>query len=175
MVGGDWNCTMDLTKDRNGEEPHSVEVLRDIINQFDRVDVWRTKHPNTRQYTWVKVFRARVSAALLYRFYMSRNRSNRLLGATILPVGFSDHHITMARLSISPGPRHASYWKFNVKLLQDATFCSGFPNVGERWQQREEYESVSQWCDVGKVQIRLFCQLYTALSSSEARRVLSPT
>ena len=22
VVGGDWNCTMDFTKDRNGEEPH---------------------------------------------------------------------------------------------------------------------------------------------------------
>jgi exonuclease III len=82
----------------------SVGVLRDINNQFDLVDVWRTKHPNTRQYTWVKVFGARLD-----RFYMSRNRSNRLLGVTILPVGFSDHHINMARL--------ASYWKFNVKLL----------------------------------------------------------
>ena len=32
VVSGDWNCTMDLTKDRNGEEPHSVSVgvLRDI-------------------------------------------------------------------------------------------------------------------------------------------------
>lgn len=169
VAGGDWNCTMDFTKDRNGEEPHSVSVgvLRDIINQFDLVDVWRTKHPNTRQYTWVKVFGARVSAARLDRFYMSRNRSNRLLGATILPVGFSDHHITMARLSISPGPRQASYWKFNVKLLQDATFCAGFQTFWERWRQQiEEYESLSQWWDVGKVQIRLFCQQYTALSSS---------
>ena len=92
-------------------------VLRDIVNQFDLVDVWRTKHPNTRQYTWVKFFGARVSAARLDRFYMSRNQSNRLLDATILPVGFSEHHITMGRLSISPGPRHASYWKLNVKIL----------------------------------------------------------
>ena len=102
VVGGDWNCTMDFTKDRNGEKPHSgsMGVLRDIINQFNLVDVWRTKHPDTRQYTRVKVFGARVSADWLDRFYMSSNQSNRLLGATILPVGFSDHHITMAHLSI---------------------------------------------------------------------------
>ncbi|CDR18326.1 unnamed protein product [Oncorhynchus mykiss] len=72
VVGGDWNCTMDFTKDRNREEPHSVSVgvLKGIINQFDLVDVWRTKHPNTRQYTRVKVFGARVSAAQLDSFYI---------------------------------------------------------------------------------------------------------
>jgi hypothetical protein len=37
-----------------------VGVLRDIINQFDLVDEWRTRHPDTRQCTWVKVFGARV-------------------------------------------------------------------------------------------------------------------
>lgn len=23
VLGGDWNCTLDFTQDRNGEEPHS--------------------------------------------------------------------------------------------------------------------------------------------------------
>ena len=32
--------------------------------------------------------------------------------------------------------------------------------------------SLSQFWDAGKVQIQLFCQQYTALSSSEAMRVL---
>jgi hypothetical protein len=94
------------------------------------VDSWKTKHPDKRQYTWVKVFGVRVSAARLDNFYMSKNQSNRLLGATILPVGFSDHHITMAWLSISTGPWHASYWKFNVKLLQDAQISRFFGKGG---------------------------------------------
>jgi hypothetical protein len=93
----------------------SVGVLRDTINQFDLVDVWRSKHPNTRQYTWVKVFGARVSAARLDHLYMSRNQSNRLF--SILPVGFSDHQITMALRSISPRPRQESYWKSYWKLM----------------------------------------------------------
>ena len=81
-------------------------------------------------YTWVKVFGARVSAAQLDRFYMSRNQSNRLLGTTILLVGFLDHHITMARLSISPGPWHASFWKFNVKMPLFAQVSRLFEKVG---------------------------------------------
>ncbi|CDQ66157.1 unnamed protein product [Oncorhynchus mykiss] len=128
VVGGDWNCTMDFTKDRNGEEPHSVGVLRDILNQFDLVDVCRTKHPNTRQYTWVKVFCARVSAALLDRFYMSRNRSNRLLGATILLVGFSDHHITMARLSLTRAPA-GILLEVQCKALTRCPFLLRFPDL----------------------------------------------
>jgi hypothetical protein len=131
VVGEDCNCTMDFTKDRNGEEPQSVSVgvLRDIINQFNLVDVWRTKHPNTRQYTFLRV-----------------QESEQWAVGTILSVGFLDHHITVAQLSISPGPRQASYWKFNVKLLLDATLCSGFQTFWETWgQRREYYESLSQW------------------------------
>jgi hypothetical protein len=38
--------------------------------------------------------------------------------------------------------------------------------------KEKKYESLSQWWDVGKIQILHFCQQYTALSSSESRRVL---
>ncbi len=47
VLGGDWNCTLDLTLDRNGEEPcpPSVTVLSNIIRDYDLIDVWREHHP----------------------------------------------------------------------------------------------------------------------------------
>ena len=43
VMGGDWNCTLDFTKDRNGEEPHlqSASALASVISTFTLTDVWR--------------------------------------------------------------------------------------------------------------------------------------
>lgn len=72
VLGGDWNCTLDFTVDRNGEEPcpPSASVLRNIIRDYDLIDVWREHHPMTRQYTWVKVASDHVSSARLDRFIL---------------------------------------------------------------------------------------------------------
>jgi len=55
VIGGDWNCTINFTIDRNTEEPHiqSSSALSKLIQDFQLLDMWRIKHPNDRQYTWI--------------------------------------------------------------------------------------------------------------------------
>ena len=63
-----------------------------------------------------------------------------------------------------------SYLHFNVKLLQDSVFCGTFALFWYKWRaQKHAFENLSQWWDVGKVQIRLFCQSYSAHTASSAR------
>ncbi|KAI4885592.1 hypothetical protein NFI96_030074 [Prochilodus magdalenae] len=65
-------------------------------------------------------------------------------------------------------------WKCSVRLLQDAAFCSGFQAFWARWSERKAgFSSLRQWWDVGKAQIKLFCQQYTAYTSSEGKRALA--
>ena len=54
VFGGDFNCTVNFTQDRNGEEPHlgSAGVLEAIVKKNNLQDVWRDKHPN-RQAVYV--------------------------------------------------------------------------------------------------------------------------
>ena len=171
-MGGDWNCTLQFTKDRMNEEPHlqSSSALGRLVTQLDLVDAWRVKHPDVKQYTWVRVNDNRVSAARLDRIYISQSLRSRLTSSSICPVGFTDHHLTMADVSISPGMRCKSYWHFNTKLLQDNTFCQSFELFWTVWRGRKnEFESLSQWWDVGKVQVRVFCQQYTAFSTARVK------
>lgn len=67
IFGGDWNCTIDFTVDRNGEEPHnqSSVLLSKVINNFQLTDVWRIRNEGVRQYTWIKVSDNIVSGARL--------------------------------------------------------------------------------------------------------------
>ncbi len=47
VAGGDWNCTLDFTLDRNGEEPNaqSATSLAEVIQKLNLSDVWREHNP----------------------------------------------------------------------------------------------------------------------------------
>lgn len=63
------------------------------------------------------------------------------------------------------------YWIFNVKLLQDVYFCGEKKkkkkyNVLEYMEIEEKnIRNLSQWWDVGKANIKMFCQNYAFHSS----------
>ena len=175
IFGGDFNCTLDFTIDRTSEEPHpqSSQSLSGVIAHLDLLDTWRVKHPQSRQYTWVRVRNNRVSAARLDRIYISKSLSSRLIKSHINPVGFTDHHYVSVELVISPGERVRSYWSFNSKLLQDRTFCKSFENFWQQWSSRKsDFVSLKLWWKVGKAQIRVFCQQYTSHSTSRIKAAI---
>ncbi|KAJ3583936.1 hypothetical protein NHX12_015433 [Muraenolepis orangiensis] len=66
-----------------------------------------------------------------------------------------------------------SFWQFNVKILQDLIFCENFKLFWINWKSKKEsFPSLSQWWEVGKAQIRVFCQQYTAYSTANIRRAI---
>lgn len=171
VVGGDWNCTTHPSVDRNAGEPHppSASLLSSVLIENDLIDVWRKLHPVDRHYTWVKVTEGSVRAARLDRVYVNQTYNNRLIKATILPVGFSDHHLVMVDFSLLTHPQRCPYWHFNVRLIHDQAFCQAFSDFWNQWRLRKvDFDLVGQWWEVGKTQIRIFCQQYAAhIKSSE--------
>ena len=74
---------------------------------------------------------------------------------------------------ISPTTKYSSYWHFNVRLLQDSDFCQKFETFWGIWRERKrEFESLSQWWEVGKAHIQIFCQQYTSHSTVIVKRVI---
>ena len=175
VVGGDWNCTIDSLLDRTGEEPHiqSSATLSQVIAESGVVDVWRVKHPQARQYTWVKVLDGNIRAARLDRVYLSHSFSNRLLNSHIYLVGFTDHHLVTLDVHTSPTTKCSSYWHFNIKVLQDSDFCQKFEVFWGIWREKKcDFESLSQWWDVGKAHIRVFVQQFTSHSTGKVKRLI---
>lgn len=129
------------------------------------MDVWRKLHPTDRQYTWVKITDGNVRAARLHRIYINQIYNNRLVNAIISPVlgsssRFSDHHILLADFSLIRCQR-CPYWTFNLRLIRDRTFCQRFSDYWQYWRDRKnDFYSLIQWWEVGKTQIRIFCQQY---------------
>lgn len=61
----------------------------------------------------------------------------------------------------------SSYWHFNVKLLQDKSFCESFKHFWETWksEKKKRYENFILWWEIGKTHIREFCQQYKFYST----------
>ncbi len=69
-------------------------------------------------------------------------------------------------VSVSLSKSYNSHWRFNNRLLQDCTFIHSFNLFWNAWrEERCNFQLLSQWWDVGKTQIKSFCQQYTANSA----------
>lgn len=66
-------------------------------------------------------------------------------------------------MSVLSPKSYKSHWHFNNKLIQDHIFMHSFGIFWKSWrEERSSYSSLSQWWDLGKVQMKAFCQQYTA-------------
>ena len=54
---GDFNLTLDVDLDRYNtycNNNRSKEELENLIEQFQLIDVWRSRNPDKREYSWMK-------------------------------------------------------------------------------------------------------------------------
>ncbi len=139
----------------------SVSRLASIMKNMGVSDVWREHNPLTKQYTWVKFNNGRVFGARLDRIYVSHNVKNRVVHTAIIPTYLPDHKCIIMESTLVNRIHKSCYWHFNNKLLDDKHFCETFKCFWETWKNEKGlYESAIQWWEIGKVQIRTFCQQY---------------
>lgn len=164
IVGGDFNCTVDFNNDRNAAEPHppSSRELAAVLLSGGLLDIWRNLHLNTKQYTWSHNLSQGTVRARLDRFYTPQHSLNTFITAQIIPTSLSDHHCLLVTYIFAKENHSSSHWHFNLKLLQDTVFTQYLKDMWGNWRsQKQQCSSLQQWWDLGKVQIRLFCQHYT--------------
>jgi len=64
--------------------------------------------------------------ARLHRIYVNAAMLDKILKSDILPSLFSDHMVTTFSFKLALQQHGSPYWKFNVMLLENATFCEAF-------------------------------------------------
>lgn len=91
----------------------------------------------------------------------------------MMPVGFSDHSLVLCHVSRRNIKHRSAYWHFNTSLLCDSRFKEGLKFLWNNFKStKNEFESLRQWWDYGKVKIRQFCQQYTFSVSRDITRSL---
>ena len=127
FLGGDFNCTVDPTLDRNHPEPHpaSSHRIRQLVGTHELSDLWRGFNSDHRQYTWSHSRDNVLSLARLDRLYCFKHHFNVFKRCVIQPVGFSDHCL-VSSVFIKNVRLKSAYWQFNSVLLNDQAFKSTF-------------------------------------------------
>ena len=93
IIGGDFNITLEREDEFGGLETKSKSrtVLKEMINTFDLIDIWREKHKGKKQYTWEQpspLIRCRLDY-----FLVQNKHQNMVHSAKIIPGIKSDHKI----------------------------------------------------------------------------------
>ncbi len=124
------------------------------------------RNEGVKQYTCLRMVDNRISGARLDRFYLKKTWNNKVINTDIRPNGFSDHMVILD-VSLKKTFKSNYYWIFNVKLLQNVSFCEKFKMFWKIWKLKKKlFENLSQWWDVGKANIKMFCQNYAFHSSA---------
>ena len=164
IMAGDWNSIQQVKIDKyGGRELHCntvVNSMRELLGQFDLVDIWRILNPEKRRYT----FRQKTPLILsrLDYYMVSNSLQDNIVKTDIIPSIWSDHSaITLFVKHLPPTKKGNGYWKFNSSLVSDNKYVTDLCTEIEKWQQK--YETMQDdriiW-ELFKYEIRKFTMSY---------------
>ena len=128
IIAGDFNLTLDPAKDRDGDQPRLMRdycrrrsrALKETLEEFRLVDVWRRQNPDASQFTFARG----VSRSRLDYFFISEHLclSGAQVECNIMPPYLADHRAVQLKVDLAGQVRGSGYWKFNNSLLVDENF-----------------------------------------------------
>ena len=126
--GEDFNVTPDSGFDCSGGRPFrkdSVKHIQDLCLDFDLVDIWGIRNPDSKRFTWRR--RNPFIQRRLDYWLISDVCQDDIEKSDIIPSINSDHSaIFLHFISNSiDKPKHGpSFWKFNASLVNDDDFVT---------------------------------------------------
>ena len=121
---GDYNVTLCPDLDNRNyirdNNPHARPVLKNKMNEYGLVDIWRELYPQEKIFTWRK-FGQNKQARLDY-FLLSSSLVPYVQDAKILPGFNSDHSVIMIDVDFSKFVKGKGFWKFNTSLIKDKEY-----------------------------------------------------
>ena len=154
-VGGDYNCTMDTDLDRFNCISTNNDIgrkdLQHFIKKYQLEDIWRTKYPKHKKYTY---FGDNKGSRIDYWLTStSLNRQIDEVDSYYNP--FSDHHGIKLAVETKTPEIGKGIWKMNNSLINKPEFEEKLKTMWHLWQtKKEEYDDISLWWDLGKIKIK---------------------
>ena len=109
---------------RNGRtETHKScrKQIKDIMESFNLIDIWREMHPNTKEYTWHSSHKPPIFGRLDY-FLISENLKNLIVTCKHNISYKSDHSPVCLNIDVINLTRGPGYFKLNNSLLLDTEY-----------------------------------------------------
>ena len=124
ILAGDFNLALDPTVDRYGGGQlniHTTQYLRQLMEDFELIDMWRNRHPNDVQYSWERSA-PKYTASRLDYILCSETFNNIVHNVEYKHAIRTDHKAIVLNLQINQQKRGSGLWKFNNMMLNDPQF-----------------------------------------------------
>lgn len=158
IICGDFNCTLSPEIDRSsGNESHRTAMhnLSSIVINYQLIDIFRHKNPQTVQYSKYTNNRQALHGSRLDRFYISSHVIQDVKNITYEPVTFSDHF--SVKLTYNFTTNRTAYWIFKNTLLNNVSFSENLKSFWLSWRSRKlDFDSLASWWEIGKAHIKAF-------------------
>ena len=180
VVCGDFNTVFDRSIDRRGSNAsdpsrESSASLLSLFRDCGIVDIWRSLHPATIAFSWL-----RPDGALSSRIDFINCPYpwiHLVQFCDMLACPFSDHCAVMLSVPIPvPTPCSPDCWKLNVSILKDVDFRSSVSDFWAEWKSKKQsFDSLQSWWDTSKSHLKglaiQFC-LSKSKEQNQARALL---
>ena len=173
IIGGDFNVVNDPDLDcclGTPKEKESFKILHSICLNYDLIDIWRTRNPDCKLFTWKQkkpLVQRRLDFWLISDVCQDEVEETNVNAAII-----TDHSaITISFNSFDEQAGCSSYWKFNSSLVNDDYYVSMLNQKIPEWQ--EEFNEVLDkrvlW-DLIKYRVRQFTIKYAKEKAKKKRK-----
>ena len=175
ILGGDFNCVLDLSLHRQGRNPSNGGTgspeLKRLLDKYNLRDVWRQQHPLLKTRTWSNKDQSIMSR--LDKFYISSCLlADSRVTSGIKPCHLSDHDLIYLQLeNLDRGVTWGrGVWKMNVPLLGQEKLRKELISFWTNWSQEKcLYSDEGKWWDDGKDEVKTLIMDYNKSVSRQSQ------
>lgn len=147
LLGGDFNFISNPKLDRTGgasinpskKREHILKLLEDIKEYAQLKDIWRTRNPDTKRFTWRRV--NPVIKSRLDYWFISENTEDSINETDIVPFNRTDHSAIVLKLSGLPDQKKGrGIWRLNTSFLNEEPYIKSMLEHKELWI--EEFKNI---------------------------------
>ena len=172
-LGGDFNCPLTEVDTVGGRDilhkKRTIQAIQELCNSFVLVDVWITRHPNKKRYSWENGS-GKIKCRL--DFWLISKQLLTLVTETDISAYYDSDHSPVI-ISLTPEdqvPRGPVFWKFNNSLLENQEFFTKLKFL--ILNAKEKYRRVTDkrllW-EMIKMETRIFSIRFAKRKAKEKR------
>ena len=159
ILGGDWNCILNVNKDVQGPKSNfygKQMYLQKLIKNLELCDVWRKTHKKIRQFTWRNVSLKRASR--LDFWLVDKDVYKRTISTDIRPAIRADHNAISLKVNLHDIKKGPGYWKLNTSVLSDKLYQKKIYDIIQSLSEMK-VSAMEKW-ELLKIKVKEYTQRF---------------
>ena len=173
LIGRDFNVTINSAMDKWPPGPlnNANAYFIRFMEKFNLEDVWRTKFPNSKMFTWSN--KAGSSQSRIDFWFVSEGFDINNIEVDISPTPLTDHKAIYIKIQLSTQicrPR-STYWKLNSSLLSNEELKKEVSSLITRfWTKAKIEEQFCKYWELLKFELGIFLRKFSS-NLAKSRKV----